>query len=79
MRWLAVILLLGLTACSGEFDWTQHRRHHRMRVEHIPEPVAPEKTETHDEMVDRVHRESMQRRKEYCDRHPNLSVRIGCE
>ena len=35
--------------------------------------------ETHDERVERAHREVAQRRREYCDNHPNLTVRIGCE
>jgi hypothetical protein len=41
-----------------------------------PESAKPE---THDEKVERVRRESAQRRKAYCDSHPNLAVRIGCE
>jgi hypothetical protein len=35
--------------------------------------------ETHDETVDRIHRESAQRRKDYCDSHPFLSFRVGCQ
>jgi hypothetical protein len=32
-----------------------------------------------DEMVDRIHREFAQRRKDYCDSHPFLSFRVGCQ
>jgi hypothetical protein len=47
----------------------------------VKKPVVIPSThiETHDEKVDRLRRESAQRRKEYCDSHPNLSIRIGCE
>ncbi len=53
----------------------------RPRAE-VPKVVAPpvqSKAETHDEMVERIRRESLRRRKEYCDSHPNLTIRIGCD
>ncbi len=53
----------------------------RHRVE-APKGVAPpvqSKAETHDEMVARVRADAARRRREYCDSHPNLTVRIGCD
>jgi hypothetical protein len=40
-------------------------------------PVA--KVEEHDEKVERLRHEAMQRKKDYCNAHPNLAIRIGCE
>jgi len=83
---MIVIAALALAACSESLDYLyhlSHPKHHRHVVKReyvpVPEPPAPAKTETHDELVARVHRESAQRRKDYCDSHPNLSLRIGCE
>jgi hypothetical protein len=87
---IAIIpLLLGLTACSEVIDrllYYPHAHPHRhiVKKHYAPLPPQPEvqaphaRTETHDEMVERVHREAAQRRLEYCNNHPNLAVRIGC-
>jgi hypothetical protein len=75
-----VVALLVLSACSDSRVLQRHHRH--ARPQPTAEAVVPTekpRAETHDELVARIHRESMQRRKDYCDSHPNLSVRIGCE
>jgi hypothetical protein len=84
-RLCIVIVLLGLSACSESVDYLyylNHPRHHHRHVlkrEYVPAPLEAPAPETHDEKVERVHRESAQRRKAYCDSHPNLAIRIGCD
>jgi hypothetical protein len=43
------------------------------------ELIERKHNETHEELIERKRSESERRRKEYCDSHPNLAVRIGCQ
>jgi hypothetical protein len=61
-------------------DKVAYLEHHQVGQDAKPiNPAPASRAETHDEVVERARSESMRRRKEYCDSHPNLTVRIGCE
>jgi hypothetical protein len=87
MRFLAFIMLFGLGFVVYHLDnqiellrnkvYDLEHKSSKIVNEPVVVPVKPH-PETHDEIVDRVRSEAAKRRQEYCNNHPNLAVRIGC-
>jgi hypothetical protein len=77
------VIAVSLAGCDDVHHmlnarYTRPHWHARQLPPAKAEPVKPS-VETHDAMVDRVHRESAERRKAYCDSHRDLSIRLGCD
>ena len=86
-RALAILLALasiGMTVlilAAIDVPQPSRARHHpHLRpptAQPMPAAEAPH-PETHDELVARKRQEASERRRAFCDAHPDLIVRIGC-
>ena len=82
MRLALAALALLLAGCDDIHHMlATHPRPHPHRVHARPpaEAAAPVEPETHEQLVARKRTEADARRRDWCDAHPGLTVRTGCE
>ena len=79
LRAVALLALL-LGSCADIHRLLHPPRPHRVHARPPPAAVeVPSAPETHDQLVARKRAEANQRRHDWCDAHPGLTVRTGCE
>ena len=76
---LAALAPLLLAGCDDIHRMLHPPRPHRVHARPPAEAAAPVEPETHEQLVARKRAEADAHRRDWCDAHPGLTVRTGCE